>query len=155
MLQNTKKCLITYVISILLTSTHLISAQKTGTFIATFPTTVIAGTPAQFCIRFQNLDDQDISLSISDNEPHVFDEIKQVLEAADRPEETCIDIDIYSNSKDVSYDKWINVHGEGLGYLSYTFNDSKMFQVRQKSDFDLIETDKPVYKPGQTGNNFR
>jgi len=31
----------------------------------------------------------------------------------------------------------------------YSFNDSKVFQVKATNYFNLVETDKRVYKPGQ------
>ena len=33
----------------------------------------------------------------------------------------------------------------------YNFSDEKSFELKASNAFTLIETDKPVYKPGQKG----
>jgi hypothetical protein len=46
------------------------------------------------------------------------------------------------------------VSGETLNG-DYRFNNSKIVSVKKISDLTFIETDKPVYKPGQKGIKFK
>ena len=46
--------------------------------------------------------------------------------------------------------KEIKIKGQSTD-KAYKFSDSKKFTYRPKSYFSLIETDKPVYKPGDRG----
>ena len=55
----------------------LVNGQDKG-FLATFPTSVIPGTSAKFCIRFFNVGN-DVTINIHDEEPHLFEEIREVV----------------------------------------------------------------------------
>ena len=53
------------------------------------------------------------------------------------------------------YEKIIKITGNSEDNL-YKFKDEKKFIYKQSNSFTLIETDKPVYKPGQKSikNNY-
>lgn len=118
-----------------------------ASFIATFPSSVIAGTSAPFCIRFQNLGLSDVNVTIKDNEPHFFEPINELINAKDGAE-TCLSIPINKKVEKNTYNKEIVVSGRAVEY-EYSFKDSKYISVKKSNNFNLIETDKPVYKPGQ------
>ncbi len=127
------------------------AAAKKPSFIATFPSTVISGTSAQFCIRFQNLNNSSINLTISDDFPHSFNEIHFYLSAENINEETCVElyIDIDgAQTDDRHFRKEISVRGLSDDSV-YAFNDSKHFVVKKTNYLNIVETDKSVYKPGQ------
>jgi hypothetical protein len=126
---------------------HYARTEPTRSFIATFPSTVIAGTSVQLCIRFQNLHSADIDLTISNPGAPVFDQITHLL-TAEQGSETCLSILIKEQTEHKRNQK-ITVFGKAID-SDYSFNDSKYFSVIKRNNFNLIETDKPVYKPGQT-----
>ena len=67
--------------------------------------------------------------------------------------ESCFDIKI---RKGISVDnaKRLIVRGETVD-RDYKFEDSKQFLVKKVGDLTFIETDKPIYKPGQKGKIAR
>lgn len=121
--------------------------SETATFIATFPSSVIAGTSAQFCIRFQHLGSSDVNVTITDNAPHLFETINELVNANEGAE-TCLSIPIRKRIEENTYNQEIIVSGRAVE-SEYRFKDSKYFSVKMSNNFNLIETDKPVYKPGQ------
>jgi hypothetical protein len=66
-------------LSVMLCSIFLkpVNSKNEG-FLATFPTSVIPGGKAQFCIRFFNLN-EDVVLKIRDDEPSLFEPILETI----------------------------------------------------------------------------
>lgn len=52
--------------------------------------------------------------------------------------------------KETVDDKHIKIIGS-TDDLAHNFSDDKVFFYKRMISFNLIETDKPVYKPGQKG----
>ena len=90
-----------------------------------------------------------MSIFIADNEPHIFEQVDKILRAENR-ENTCFEIEINKDAEADRYSKSITINGTSLGTKEYSFSDTKKFSVSPINDFNIIETDKPIYKPGQT-----
>lgn len=90
-----------------------------------------------------------MSIVIADNEPHIFPQVNKILLAENRGN-TCFNIQINKDAESDEYGKSITVNGTSIGDTEYSFTDTKKFKVSSNNDFNIIETDKPVYKPGQT-----
>lgn len=56
---------------------YLFSKQSAG-FIATFPSTVLAGTNAKFCIRLLNIE-SNVRIMVKDDLPYSFDAFVKVI----------------------------------------------------------------------------
>ncbi|RNA09103.1 alpha-2-macroglobulin 1 [Brachionus plicatilis] len=110
-------------------------------FFATFPSSVIPGSNAKFCISFQNIESE-INFSVK-NDENCFSLIEKNV---DSTEDTCFDIFI-EPSCDFSYISKISISGSSTNG-EYTFKDSKNFALTKKNFVRFVETDKPVYKPG-------
>lgn len=67
--------------------------------------------------------------------------------------ETCFGLKIQKSISDYET-KTLIVSGETLNG-DYRFNNSKIVSMKKISDLTFIETDKPVYKPGQKGIKFK
>ena len=90
-----------------------------------------------------------MSIFIADNEPHIFEQVDIILPAENR-ENTCFEIKINKDAEADRYSKSITINVTSLGTKEYSFSDTKKFSVSSAKDFNIIETDKPIYKPGQT-----
>jgi hypothetical protein len=61
----------------------------------------------------------------------------------------CVDVRI-NNIVDETKVKLIKVYGKSQND-DYQFNDTKKFTYKIKNYFTMVETDKPIYKPGDKG----
>lgn len=66
-------------------------------------------------------------------------------------DQTCFDVFIQSNLTEITV-KDLTLAGKSVDGGNYTFNNTKRFTFKPNSHFSLIETDKPVYKPGDKVN---
>ena len=113
-------------------------------FIATFPSTVLANSEAKLCISFANLNSE-VTFTVSDNEPACFSQVEKTVPVGVAL--TCVDLLISNSNLTQTTLKEISVKGSSRDGL-YSFRDTKKYTYKEKSHFSLIETDKPVYKPG-------
>ncbi|CAF1002903.1 unnamed protein product [Brachionus calyciflorus] len=111
-------------------------------FLATFPTSVIPGATAKFCINFENIDSQ---IQFTLEADHLV--FKTVDKIVDPKIKSCFDIPIKEAISEFISDCKITITGSSLDN-SYKFNDSKYFSIKKENYFRMIETDKPIYKPG-------
>ena len=133
-----------FVILILFQIDHYVKSDESKpAFIATFPSTVLAGSQAKFCIHFESLKSS-VTFKVKDNEPNCFDAFEK--DVAPNTEQICIDVPINSNLTESST-KTITIKGSSADG-KYTFSDTKKFTYKPNNYFSLIETDKPTYKPG-------
>ncbi len=67
--------------------------------------------------------------------------------------EQCIGLDIKSNRENsVSRLCSLTVSGQTIDDgTTYKFNETKTFEYKSSASITFVETDKPVYKPSQTG----
>ena len=91
-------------------------------------------------------------MTISDDEPHSFEEIKKNLTIEDTIE-TCLFIHVNNFNQQSPLTKYINVKGSDIE-KTYNFSEKKQFKIICENNFDFIETEKPIYKPGDKGSLY-
>jgi len=140
-------------------------------FIATFPSSVLPNSTAKFCIQFFDLN-SNVELTVTDStkESEPSFESFQIIYRSDGKItqyslsciwnkilwlcidiQKCNDIQIKDLNHNTDEQKKIKITGTNEN-KTYSFKDEKLFQYKPFNSFTIIETDKPVYKPGQKSN---